>query len=61
MMVRRRVTPRWADDPVSRQGGSRWMGRRGRSGLPPPDVHDMAGGGGGVFQKVSYVTIIDKS
>ena len=39
MLVRRRVMPLWEGDPVQRQYGRRWLGKRGRSGISPPDRH----------------------
>ena len=47
MLGWRRVTTGWVDDPVQRQGGRRWIERRGSSWLPPPERLRTAGGGGG--------------
>ena len=45
----RKGTPRWADDPVWKQGGSPWLGSRGRSGLPPQtDIRRQEYGAGRV-------------
>ena len=38
---------RWTDDPVRQHGKCRWLGRRGRSGIPPLDEDQTSGGEGG--------------
>ena len=42
MLGWRQKKPKWTDDPVQQQGGSRWMGRQGSSGFPPQT--DITGG-----------------
>ena len=42
ILGRRKVTPRWADDPVWRKDGCWWRGFWGRRGMPPPpEGHQM--------------------
>ena len=48
MLVQIQVKNRWADDPVRRHNGRRWMDWWGRRGLPPPqkDIRKQEGRAG---------------
>ena len=47
MLGRRQVTPRWADDPVWMQDGSRQEIGQGRVRVPPPPDGNQVEGGEG--------------
>ena len=50
MLGRRQVTPGWEGYPVRLQDGRQWLGRRGRSGMPPRI--DIRQGGLGSISKL---------
>ena len=50
MTVQRKVTPRWADDPMWRHDGPRWRGFWGRRVIPPPEGHQEVERKGGAGQ-----------
>ena len=44
MLGRKQVTPRWANDPMLLQDGSRWESDQGRVRAPPPEGNQVEGG-----------------